>query len=94
MASGIDIHLRELEDEARQAEVEVEEFKEQADHRTEDLNRQINELVASVQRAKQKDREILERKKLVAKKKRDEVATFRVSWSTSRLFTFLTRRYL
>jgi hypothetical protein len=78
MASGIEAHLRDLENEARDAERDVDDFQDRAERRIEAMNEQVRELVARVQREKQGFREQLDRKKLLAKKKHDEVAAFRV----------------
>ena len=78
MATGIEAHLRDLENEARDAERDVDDFQDRAERRIEAMNEQVRELVARVQKEKQGFREQLDRKKLLAKKKHDEVAAFRV----------------
>jgi hypothetical protein len=78
MASGIEAHLRDLENDARDAERDIDDFQERAGRRIDAMNDQVRELVARVQKEKQGFREQLERKKLLAKKKHDEIAAFRV----------------
>jgi hypothetical protein len=78
MTSAVDSHLRDLESEARDAELEVEAYRDRSQARIEDMNNQIHELVAKTQMEKAAIKENIERKQQYAKKKQEEVIAFRV----------------
>jgi peptidoglycan hydrolase CwlO-like protein len=79
MSSGIEAHLRDLENEAREAERDVDDLEDRAGRRIEEMNNEVREHVARVQREKQRFRDQIDRKKHILKKKLEEVAAFRVS---------------
>jgi DNA replication protein DnaD len=80
MTSAVDSHLRDLESEARDAETEVEAYRDRSQTRIEDMNNQIRELVAKTQMEKATIKETIERKQQYAKKKQEEVVAFRVRY--------------
>jgi hypothetical protein len=77
--SAIDSHLRDLENELRDADRDVEEYRERSQRRIEAMNTEIAELVKKVQFEKAAIKEQLDRKELWAKRKFDEVHAFKVS---------------
>jgi hypothetical protein len=79
MSSAIDSHLRDLENELRDADRDVEECRERSQRRIEVINTEVAELVKKVQFEKAAIKEQLERKELWAKRKFDEVHAFKVS---------------
>jgi hypothetical protein len=83
MSSGLASHLRDLEQEARDAEKDVEDFRDELHRKTIAFNTEINELVYRVQRDKAALREQLEKKQTIAKQKNDEVQAFRVRTFTT-----------
>jgi F0F1-type ATP synthase membrane subunit b/b' len=78
MASALDAHLRDIETEARQADREVDEYRERADRRIEELNREVEAIVARSQRERALLQEDIERKETRARKKWDAVTSFKV----------------
>jgi len=78
MSSGIEAHLRDLESEWQDAEKAVDDYQDHTDRTMEALNNEVKDLVAHVQRQKLALREGLERKRLIAQRKADDLATFRV----------------
>lgn len=78
MTSAIDSHLRDLENELRDADRDVEEYRERSNRRVEAMNAEIAELVKKVQFEKAAIKEQLDRKELWAKRKFDEVHAFKV----------------
>jgi hypothetical protein len=81
MMSGIAAHIRDLDQECREAEKDLEDFRDLYQRRIEAWNVEINELVARVQRDKGILKEQLEKKQLYAKRKQEEVQSFRVRHS-------------
>jgi predicted nuclease with TOPRIM domain len=79
MSSAIDSHLRDLENELRDADRDVEEYRERNQRRIEAMNNEIAELVKKVQFEKAAIKEQLDRKEQWAKRKFDEVHAFKVS---------------
>jgi hypothetical protein len=80
MASGIAAHLRDLEQEARDAERDLEDYRDICQRRTEAWNAEINDLIIRVQQDKLALKAQMEKKQLYSKKKNEEVQAFRVSF--------------
>jgi hypothetical protein len=78
MASAIDAHLRDLESEAREAEREVDEFRERSYQRIEQLNQEVANIVLRVQTEKEDIKERISKKEEWARRKQDEVQKFKV----------------
>jgi len=79
MTSAIDSHLRDLENELRDADRDVEECRERSQRRIDAMNTEIAELVKKVQFEKAAIKEQLDRKELWAKRKFDDLHAFKVS---------------
>jgi vacuolar-type H+-ATPase subunit H len=71
-------HLEELERDYLEAEREIEDFQERSERRINDLNTEVRNLVERVQKEKNQFRDQLGRKKAHARKKAEEIDSFRV----------------
>lgn len=79
MSNPLESHLRDLEAEARQAEIEAEDFRDRGYQRIAELNQDIANLVAKVQAEKEDLKERTARKVEWAQRKIDEYQKFKVS---------------